>query len=77
VPAAITRFAFTGGDLDGLSYAAAEQGFSVSPTEAGDGVVLATGDIVDELRWADFDDLMHGWASEYGCEYQGWDAGKL
>ena len=71
MPAA-TCFTFTGGDLDGLSYAAAEQGFTVSPSEAGDGVVLATTDIIDELRWADFDDLMHGWAHEFGSDYQGW-----
>jgi hypothetical protein len=70
--AAITCFIFIGGDLDSLSYAAAEQGFSVSPTEDADGVVLATADIVDELRWPDFDDLMHGWAQEFSCEYQGW-----
>jgi hypothetical protein len=71
---AVTRFTFTGGDLSGLSYAAAEQGFTVSPDQSGDGLVLATTDIVDELRWADFDDLMHGWANEFGSDYQGWDA---
>jgi hypothetical protein len=74
MPAAITCFTFAGGDLDGLSYAAAEQGFSVSPTDEGDGVVLATSDIIDELRWADFDDLMHGWAHQFGADYQGWAA---
>ncbi len=67
-------FSFTGGDLDGLSYAASEQGFSVSPNEDGDGVMLTTSDIIDDLRWADFDDLMHGWAQEFGTDYQGWDA---
>lgn len=70
---AVTAFAFSGGDLDGLAYAASEQGFTVSPTESGDGLLLSTTDIVDELRWADFDDLMHGWAAEFGCDYQGWE----
>ena len=75
MPPTVTTFTFTGGDLDGLSYAASEQGFTVSPSEGGDGVVLTTTDIIDELRWADFDDLMHGWASEFGTDYQGWAAG--
>ncbi len=72
---AVTCFTFTGGDLDALSYAAAEQGFTVAPTGSGEGVVLTTADIVDELRWADFDDLMHGWANDFGAEYQGWARG--
>lgn len=75
MPAA-TCFTFTGGDLDGLSYAASEQGFTVSPMESGEGLVLTTTDIIDDLRWADFDDLMHGWASEFGADYQGWAAGS-
>lgn len=75
-PPKVTCFTFTGGDLEGLSYAAAEQGFTVSPTEAGEGVILATTDIIDELRWPDFDDLMHGWATEFGADYQGWDAAR-
>ena len=70
----LTRFTFTGGDLDGLAYAAAEQGFAVTATEQADGLILTTGDIIDELRWADFDDLMHGWANEFGADYQGWGA---
>jgi hypothetical protein len=71
MPSAITCFTFTGGDLEG---AASEQGFAVSPMESGEGVVLTTTDIIDELRWADFDDLMHGWAHEFGADYQGWAA---
>ena len=71
----LTRFTFTGGDLDGLAYTAAEQGFAVSPTEDADGLILTTTDIIDELRWPDFDDLMHGWANEFGAEYQGWARG--
>ncbi len=50
-----------------------EQGFSVSPDESGDGLTLITPDIIDELRWPDFDDLMHGWANEFGADYQGWE----
>jgi len=69
-----TLFTFTGGDLDGLAYAAAEQGFTVSPTADGDGLVLSTTDIIDELRFPDFDDLMHGWAHEFSADYQGWGA---
>ena len=75
MPAAFTQFTFIGGDLGALADAGAEQGFTVSSTEDGDGVVLTTGDIIDGLRWADFDDLMHGWAHEFGAEYQGWAAG--
>ena len=71
----LTHFTFTGGDLSGLGYAAAEQGFAVTASEHGDGLILTTGDIIDELRWADFDDLMHGWAHAFGAEYQGWGAG--
>jgi hypothetical protein len=67
-----TCFTFIGGDLDGLAYAASDQGFTISPTQDADGVILTTLDIVDELRFPDFDDLMHGWASEFACEYQGW-----
>ena len=74
MPAAAIRFTFVGGDLNALAYAAAEQGFMVSPTEADGGLVLSTSAIVDELRWADFDDLMHGWANDFGADYQGWDA---
>jgi hypothetical protein len=74
MPAAVTCFTFTGGDLDGLSHAAAEQGFSISSDGTGDGLVLSTTDIIDELRWADFDDLMHGWAHAFGADYQGWAA---
>ncbi len=74
MPSAIC-FTFTGGDLSGLAYAAAEQGFAVTPTEQGDGLILSTSDIVDDLRWADFDDLMHGWAQEFATDYQGWGAG--
>ncbi len=73
-PVRATRFTFTGGDLDGLAREAEDQGFTVSPTEDGDGVALVTTDIIDELRFPDFDDLMHGWASAFGCDYQGWDA---
>lgn len=68
----LTQFTFIGGDLDGLAYAAAEQGFTISPTEDGGCLALVTTDIVDELRFPDFDDLMHGWASEFSSEYQGW-----
>ena len=76
MPAPAVRFTFVGGDLDALAYAAAEQGFAVSPTETDGGLVLSTSDIIDELRWADFDDLMHGWANDFGAEYQGWDAAR-
>lgn len=74
LPRPTIRFTFHGGDLDALAYAAADQGFAVSPTADGDGLILSTHDIVDELRWPDFDDLMHGWASEFGGDYQGWEA---
>jgi len=74
MPAETLRFTFEGGDLDGLAYAASEQGFTISRTESGEGLILATTDIVDELRWADFDDLMHGWANDFAAEYQGWGA---
>ena len=70
---AVTTFTFSGGDLGGLADAAQAQNFDVSATEDGDGLVLSTADIVDELRWADFDDLMHGWANDFGSDYQGWD----
>jgi hypothetical protein len=75
VTATVTRFTFAGGDLDGLAQAALDQNFAVSPTEDGDGLMLSTADIVDELRWPDFDDLMHGWANAFGSEYQGWARG--
>jgi hypothetical protein len=74
-PPAVTRFTFAGGDLGGLAGAAAEQNFTVSPTPDGEGLILATTDIVDALRWADFDDLMHGWAEEFAADYRGWDKG--
>ena len=73
-PVRSTLFTFTGGDLAALAQAAEDQGFTVSPTEDGEGVALVTTDIVDELRFPDFDDLMHGWASEFGADYQGWEA---
>lgn len=69
-----TCFSFLGGDLDGLAYAATEQGFSVSPAADGDGLILTTTAIIDELRFPDFDDLMHGWATEFSTDYQGWGA---
>ena len=74
LPPRATRFTFLGGDLDGLAREAVDQGFSVSPTEDADGLVLITSDIVDELRFPDFDDLMHGWAHQFASEYQGWGA---
>jgi hypothetical protein len=74
MPPPITRFTFHGGDLDGLARAAAEEGFTVAPLAGGDGLILSTTDIIDELRWPDFDDLMHGWAAEFDSGYQGWEA---
>lgn len=67
-----TRFTFSGGDLSGLAYDASEQGFDVSPTSDGEGLILITTMIVDDLRYADFDDQMHGWAAEFGASYEGW-----
>jgi hypothetical protein len=69
----ITRFTFVGGDVDGLAYAASDDGFTVSPTADGEGLILSTTLIVDELRWPDFDDRMHAWAAEYGSDYRGWE----
>ena len=68
---------FYDGDVDGLSNALAEHGFSVRPTATSPGVIAENFAVTDR-EWSEAEmKRMCDLANRFGAEYDGWEASMV